>query len=65
MILTHFIATCAGRVSSERSNSPYDLSSRQIRMLSYHQTNPRIGLIRSFGTTLKPRYIVGTEPLDQ
>ncbi|MEA2162021.1 MAG: hypothetical protein QOK37_148 [Thermoanaerobaculia bacterium] len=34
-------------------------------MLSYHQTNPRIGLIRSFGTTLEPRYIVGTEPLDQ
>jgi hypothetical protein len=35
-------------------------------MLSYHQTNPQgIGLIRSFGTTLEPRYIVGTEPLDQ
>ena len=34
-------------------------------MLSYHQTNPRIDLIRSFGTTLEPRYIVVTEPLDQ
>ena len=65
MILTHFIATCAGRVSSQRSSSPYDLPSSRLRMLSYHQTNPRIGLIRSFGTTLEPRYIVGTEPLDQ
>ena len=65
MILTHFIATCAGRVSSERSNSPYDLSSRQIRMLSYHLFDPKIKQIRNFGTTLKPRYIVGTEPLDQ
>jgi hypothetical protein len=25
----------------------------------------RVHQIRSFGTTLKPRYIVGTEPLDQ
>ena len=65
MILTHFIATCAGRVSSERSKSPYDLSSRQIRMLSYHLFDPKIKQIRNFGTTLKPRYIVGTEPLDQ
>jgi hypothetical protein len=34
-------------------------------MLSYHLFDPRIKQIRSFGTTLKPRYIVGTEPLDQ
>ena len=34
-------------------------------MLSYHQTVPKNCLIRSFGTTLEPRYIVGTEPLDQ
>ena len=65
MILTHFIATCAGRVSSEQSTSPFGLTSQQFRMLSYHQTNPKIGLIRSFGITLEPRYIVGTEPLDQ
>jgi hypothetical protein len=34
-------------------------------MLSYHLNDPKIIQIRSFGTTLKPRYIVGTEPLDQ
>ena len=34
-------------------------------MLSYHLHDPKIMKIRSFGTTLKPRYIVGTEPLDQ
>ena len=34
-------------------------------MLSYHQNDPKILLIRSFGITLEPRYIVGTEPLDQ
>jgi hypothetical protein len=34
-------------------------------MLSYHQTVPKNRLIRSFGVTLEPRYIVGTEPLDQ
>ena len=34
-------------------------------MLSYHLSDPKIQKIRSFGTTLKPRYIVGTEPLDQ
>ena len=34
-------------------------------MLSYHQQNPKIPLIRSFGITLEPRYIVGTKPLDQ
>ena len=35
-------------------------------MLSYHQTvSEETSLIRSFGVTLEPRYIVGTEPLDQ
>ena len=34
-------------------------------MLSYHLSDPKIRQIRNFGTTLKPRYIVGTEPLDQ
>jgi hypothetical protein len=34
-------------------------------MLSYHLFDPKIEQIRSFGTTLEPRYIVGTEPLDQ
>jgi hypothetical protein len=34
-------------------------------MLSYHLGDPKILEIRSFGITLKPRYIVGTEPLDQ
>jgi hypothetical protein len=34
-------------------------------MLSYHLPDPRIREIRSFGTMLEPRYIVGTEPLDQ
>ena len=35
-------------------------------MLSYHQNGSRRTiLIRSFGITLEPRYIVGTEPLDQ
>jgi len=34
-------------------------------MLSYHLRDPKIPKIRSFGTTLQPRYIVGTEPLDQ
>jgi hypothetical protein len=65
VILTHFIATCAGRVSSERSTSPFGLTSLRFRMLSYHQQDPKISLIRSFGITLEPRYIVGTEPLDQ
>ena len=34
-------------------------------MLSYHTSNPKIKRIHNFGTMLKPRYIVGTEPLDQ
>jgi hypothetical protein len=34
-------------------------------MLSYHLRDPKISQIRSFGTMLEPRYIVGTEPLDQ
>jgi hypothetical protein len=34
-------------------------------MLSYHLDDPRIIEIRSFGIMLEPRYIVGTEPLDQ
>ena len=34
-------------------------------MLSYHLTNPKISQIRSFGIMLEPRYIIGTEPLDQ
>jgi hypothetical protein len=34
-------------------------------MLSYHLHNPKIMKIRSFGITLEPRYIIGTEPLDQ
>ena len=34
-------------------------------MLSYHLTVPKNRQIRSFGITLEPRYIVGTEPLDQ
>ena len=36
-------------------------------MLSYHLFDAASGIkqIRSFGTTLKPRYIIGTEPLDQ
>jgi hypothetical protein len=65
VILTHFIATCAGRVSSQRSTSPFGLTSPRLRMLSYHLFDPKIVQIRSFGTTLEPRYIVGTEPLDQ
>ena len=36
-----FIATCAGRVSSLRSSSPYDLTSLPYGMLPYH-LDPKI-----------------------
>ena len=34
-------------------------------MLSYHTSDPKIKRIHNFGTVLEPRYIVGTERLDQ
>ena len=34
-------------------------------MLSYHLVVPKDAEIRSFGGRLEPRYIIGTEPLDQ
>ena len=34
-------------------------------MLPYHSEYPKILEIRSFGDRLEPRYIVGTESLDQ
>ena len=36
----------------------------QLRMLSYH-TQPCRLRIHNFGIMLEPRWIVGTEPLDQ
>jgi hypothetical protein len=35
------------------------------RMLLYHLFDPKAEQIRSFGNQLEPRYIIGTEPLDQ
>ena len=37
----------------------------QLGTLSYHTSHPKVQRIRNFGTTLEPRWIVGTELLDQ
>ena len=34
-------------------------------MLPYHAMNPQIHSIRSFGSTLQPRYVFGATILDQ
>jgi hypothetical protein len=34
-------------------------------MLPYQSNYPKIIRVRSFGNMLKPRWIVGAEPLDQ
>ena len=34
-------------------------------MLPYRTQNPKVLDTRSFGDVLEPRYIIGTEPLDQ
>ncbi len=64
-ILTRLIATYAGRVTSLRSTSSYDLASQQKRTLLYQCTVPQDAAFYGFGGVLEPRYIVGPEPLDQ
>jgi hypothetical protein len=63
MILTSFIATYAGIISSLRSSSPCRSAFTAQRMLPYHS---HLAMeVRSFGCELKPRYILGAGSLDQ
>ena len=64
-ILTSLIATYAGRVTSLRSTSSFDLASQQKRTLLYQNIIPQDDAFYGFGGVLEPRYIVGPEPLDQ
>ena len=64
-ILTLLIATYAGRVTSLRSTSSYDLASQQKRTLLYQNTSSQGHAFYGFGPVLEPRCIVGPEPLDQ
>jgi hypothetical protein len=50
MVLTCFIATCAGRVTSVHSTSPYGLTST----LTERSSTTPYG-VRSFGDPLEPR----------
>ena len=62
-ILTWFLATYAGRVSSEISSAPYGTPSMTSERSPTTQTLS--GRIHNFGTMLEPRWIVGTGFLDQ
>ena len=64
-ILTFLLATYAGRVTSLRSTSSYDLASQQKRTLLYQTVIPQDDGFYGFGPVLEPRCIVGPEPLDQ
>ena len=44
---------------------PYGPTCIWNRMLPYHSVGPKTFEVRSFGDRLEPRYIVGTESLDQ
>ena len=63
MILTSFIATYAGIISSLRSSRPCRSTFASQRMLPYRSS--RKGQARSFGCKLEPRYIFGAGALDQ
>ena len=56
-------ATHAGIRTRQRSTVPSSTTSPLLTTLPYHAI-PKDG-IRSFGSRLEPRYIVGAEPLDQ
>ena len=56
-----FSATHAGILTSVRSSRPHDRPSRRTE----RSPTTRLGRVRSFGTRLEPRYIVGAGPLDQ
>ena len=64
-ILTFLIATYAGRVTSLRSTSSFDLASRLKRTLLYQNITPQGDAFYGFGGVLEPRYIVGPKTLDQ
>ena len=61
-ILTDFVATCAGRVSSVRSTTPGDVTSLPTNAPYPSRIAPES---RSFGDMLEPCWIVGPESLDQ
>jgi hypothetical protein len=62
-VLTRFLATYAGRVSSDRSSAPFGTPSQ----LSERSPTTQIlsDRIHNFGIMLEPRWIVGTGFLDQ
>ena len=47
------------------TTGPYGPACLWYGMLPYHSEDPKTLEVRSFGDRLEPRWIVGTEPLDQ